>query len=181
MKHVPGSKPISFGTRPLAALLFANMFAIMFAIFFAIIAVPLDAYAASETHPAQGFGPVYDAAHETTLDGTIQQVVTRHTVGSPAGMHLMVAGPQGLVDAHVGPFLSKEMKTAVQAGMPVRIVGATTLLHGKSYFLARQVTIGDHTVTVRSPRGILMPPHSDVAPHSRTRKPVQTENNGGAR
>ena len=55
MKHVPGSKPISFGTGLLATLLFA------------IIAVPVGALAASETHPAHGFGPVYDAAHETTL------------------------------------------------------------------------------------------------------------------
>lgn len=169
MKHVPGSKPISFGTGLLATLLFA------------IIVVPVGALAASETHPAHGFGPVYDAAHETTLEGTIQQVVTKHTVGSPAGMHLMVAGPQGLVDAHVGPFLNREIKTAVTAGMPVRIVGSTTMLHGKSYFLARQVTIGDHTVTVRSPRGILMPPHSDAAPHSKTRMTAQTQNAGGAR
>jgi len=168
MKHVPGSNPIGFGTRWLAALLFA------------IISV-LGAHAASETHPAQGFGPIYDAAHETTLNGTIQQVVTKHTVGSPAGMHLMVAGPHGLVDAHVGPFLSREMKTAVQSGMLVRIVGASALLHGKSYFLARQVTIGDQTVTVRSTRGILMPPHSDVAPHARTRRAAQTEKDGGAR
>ena len=173
MKHVPGRKQIRFGTRWLTALLFASVFA--------IIAVPVGAHVASETHPAHGFGPVYDAAHETTLEGTIQQVVTKHTVGSPASMHLMVAGPQGLVDAHVGPFLGKEMKTAVTAGMPVRIVGATTVLHGKSYFLARLVTIGDRTVTVRSPRGILMPPHSDAAPHSRTRKRAQTQNDGGAR
>lgn len=169
MKLVPGSKPIGLGTSLLAALLFA------------IIAVPQGDLAASETHPAQGFGPVYDAAHETTLNGTIQQVITKHTVGSPAGMHLIVVGPQGLVDAHVGPFLLKEMKTAVVAGMPIRIVGATTLLHGKSYFLARQVTIGDRTVTVRSPRGIMLPPHSDVAPHGRTRKSAQTEKDGGAR
>lgn len=180
MKHVPGSKPIGFGTRWLAAPLFAIMFAIMFASMFAIIAVPPGAHAASETHPAQGFGPVYDAAHETTLNGTIQQVVTKHTIGSPAGMHLMVAGPQGLVDAHVGPFLSKETRAALQAGMPVNIIGATTVLHGKSYFLARQLTVGDRNITVRNKRGFLALERSNRERISRSRMSLHPQN-GGAR
>jgi len=145
------------------------------------VTVPMGAHAASESRPGRGFGPVYDAAHEVTLEGTIQEVVTKHTAGTPPGMHLLVAGPEGLIDAHVGPFVSKEMKAALVAGMPVRIVGATTLLHGKSYLLARQLTVGENTVTVRSPRGIILPPHSDIAPHRRTSKPSQTEPNGGAR
>jgi hypothetical protein len=124
---------------------------------------------------------MYDAAHEITLNGTIREVVTKHTVGSPAGMHLMVAGPEGLVDTHVGPFLNKQTKAALVAGATVRIVGATTSLHGKSYLLARQLTIGENTVTVRSVRGIILAPRSDRARPARTRKPSQTEPTGGAR
>jgi len=147
---------------------------------FATVAVPLGAHAASVSRPGRGFGPVYDAAHEITLEGTIQQVVTKHSVGTPPGMHLLVAGPKGLVDAHVGAFLSKQTKAALVAGMPVRIVGATATLHGKSYLLARQLTFGENTVTIRSPHGIIMPPHSDT-PRVRTRKPAETKFNGGAR
>jgi len=148
---------------------------------FATVAVPLGAHAASVSRPGRGGGPVYDAAHEITVEGTIQEVVTKHTVGTPPGMHLMVAGPQGLVDVHLGPFMSKQTKEALQAGMPVRIVGATTSLHGKTYLLARQITFGESTVTVRSPRGIIMPPHSDNATHHRPTKTSQPETNGGAR
>ena len=47
--------------------------------------------AAPESRAGQGFGPAYDLAHETTLAGTIQGVVTRPEAGSPAGMHLLIA------------------------------------------------------------------------------------------
>jgi hypothetical protein len=160
-------------TRLIAGLLSGLLFATM--------AVSLDAHAASVSRPAQGFRPFYDAAHETTFEGTIQEVVVKHTVGSPAGMHLMVAGPNGLVDTHVGPFMSKETKEVLQPGVPVRIVGASIEMHGKTYFLARQLTVDGNTITVRSPRGFLMLAHAPRAERATTRKPSQPEQNGGAR
>jgi len=148
---------------------------------FATVAVPLGAHAASVSRPGRGFGPVYDAAHEITVEGTIQEVVTKHTVGTPPGIHLMVAGPQGLVDVHLGPFMSKQTKEALQAGMPVRIVGATTSLHGKTYLLARQITFGESTVTVRSPRGFLEVGHADRPHVGRSKARTKIDANGGAR
>jgi hypothetical protein len=160
-------------TRLIAGLLSGFLFATM--------AVSLDAHAASVSRPGQGFGPVYDAAHETTFEGTIQEVVVKHTPGTAPGMHLMVAGPQGLVDAHVGPFMSKETKEVLRPGVPVRIVGANAELHGKTIFMARQLTVDGNIVTVRSPRGFLVQGHSSRAAHARTRKTSQPEQNGGAR
>jgi hypothetical protein len=122
-------------------------------------ALPLGAATAPVARPGQGFGPAYDAAHETILAGTIQEVVTKHTAGSPAGLHLMVFAAKGVVDAHLGPFLSKETKDALQTGMPVQIVGATVTLKDKEYFLARQVTIGGNTITIRNTRGMLLRQH----------------------
>jgi hypothetical protein len=148
---------------------------------FATMAVPLGAQPASESRPGLGFGPVYDAAHEITVNGTIQKIVTRHVVGSPAGMHLLVARPEGVVDAHVGPFLSKETKKALQTGTPVRIVGATSSLNGKDYFLVRELTVGGSTVTVRSEHGLLVRVHSPRAQRARTEKTAQVELNGDAR
>jgi len=149
------------------------------ALIFAIVAVPLGAQAASETH--SGIGPVYDAAHEITVNGTIQTVITKHTKGSPAGMHLMVIGSEGVVDAHVGPFLSKATKEALQEGAPVRIVGAMTLQHGKSYLMARELTVGNRTLMVRSERGMLVPMPTARRARSggETKSPVEA--NGGAR
>lgn len=159
-------------TRLIAGLLSGLLFATM--------AVSLDAHAASVSRPGQGFGPVYDAARETTFEGTIQEVVVEHTAGSPAGMHLMVAGPKGLVDAHIGPFMSKETKEVLQPGVPVRIVGASIELHGKTYFLARQLTVDGNTVTVRSPRGFLVRTQSPRPDRARTRKTSQLGPDGGA-
>jgi len=146
---------------------------------FAILAVPLGAQAAPEPRAARGFGPVYDAAHEITLNGTIQEVVTRHVIGSPAGMHLLVAAPEGVVDTHVGPRLSKETIEALQDGAPVRIVGVMVLLHGKEYLLARLLTVDGHTVTIRSPRGFLVYPYGRRT--MRVTRAAKVETNGGTR
>ena len=43
---------------------------------FAILAVPLGATTAPDSRAGRGFGPAYDAVHETILSGTIQEVVT---------------------------------------------------------------------------------------------------------
>jgi hypothetical protein len=143
--------------------------ALLVGMLFAILTVPLAAQTPPDSPAVRGFGPVYDVAHETTLIGTIQEVVTTHVTGSPAGMHLLVIGPRGIVDTHVGSFLSKETKESMQAGALVRIVGAPILLHGKEYFLARQLTVGGSTVTLRSEHGLLVRASSHV------------ELNGGAR
>lgn len=151
------------------------------ALMLAATAVPLGAQPASETHAGRGFGPVYDAAHEITLNGTIQSIVTRHAKGSPAGMHLLVAGPDGVVDAHVGSFLNKTTRESLHEGSAIKIVGAMTTLHGKDYLLARTMTVGDHTVAVRSTRGMLGPMPAAVRAHSRSQKKSSAEVNGGAR
>ena len=152
---------------------------------FAILAVPLGAKTTADSHVGQGSGPGYDAAHETTLNGTIQEVITEHAIGSPAGMHLLVASPEGVVDTHLGSYLRKETKEALATGTPVRIVGAAVLLHGKEYFLARQLTVGSLVVTVRSKHGLLVRGHSSLVLHSRresrTEKTSPVELNGGAR
>ncbi|MGO9863227.1 MAG: hypothetical protein ACLPLR_06430 [Terriglobales bacterium] len=158
-------------TRTIAGLLTGLLFA--------AVAVPLSAQAAPESRVGSGVGPAYDAAHETILHGTIQEIVSQHAIGGPAGMHLLVAGPQGVVDTHIGPFLSTETKQALQRGTPVWIVGSTVSLNGKEYFLARRLTVSGHTATVRSPRGFLVHPQED-----RSAKIAQAANvatNGGAR
>ena len=155
------------------------------ALLFAILSVPLGATTAPDSRVGQGLGPAYDAAHETTLNGTIQEVVTRHAPGSPAGTHLLVTGATGVVDAHVGPYLSKQTTQALQKGATVRIVGASVSLHGKEYFLARQLTVGGRTVTVRSKNGLLVRNQSPRAKHAKsenkTAKTSQVVLNGGAR
>jgi len=122
----------------------------------ACLAIPAGAQSAAETHPAHGFMQSYDAAHELTVTGTVQEVVTKHTVGSPVGMHLLVSGSEGMIDAHVGPYLSKDVKEALHTGLPIQIVGAMETLHGQQFLLARQLIFGGRMVTVRSQNGFLV-------------------------
>jgi hypothetical protein len=151
------------------------------ALLFAILTVPLGAQPAPETRSPHGFGPFYDAAHEITINGDIQEVVTRRIAGSPAGMHLLVAGPEGQVDAHVGPFLSKEIKDALHTGTPVRIIGAMASLNGKNYLLARELSVGGTTVKLRSKSGLLLRKHPAGLTPPENQKMSQLESNGGAR
>ena len=127
----------------------------------ALAALPVSAQAPSEPHAGRSFGPAYDAAHETTLTGIIDEVVTTHVAGSPAGLHLLVSGPNGTVNAHLGPFLTEETKGALQKGTPVQMVGSTIQLREKQYFLVRELTIDGRTVTIRSAWGFLVYPHAD--------------------
>src|ERR1700691_1002598 len=77
MKHSGSAKSI----RMTASLLIS--------VSFPILAVAQSMHASPA---AQGFGPAYDAAHEITLNGTIQEVTVRQVSGSPPGTHVLVAG-----------------------------------------------------------------------------------------
>jgi hypothetical protein len=152
---------------------------------FAILAVPLDAQTAPETSTQRPTSLGYDKAHEITLNGTIQEVISEHIAGSPAGIHVMVAGSKGIVDAHLGPYLTKDMQEALHAGTPVQIVGAVVTLHGKDYLLARQLIFSGRVVTVRNENGFLVraygPRVGRSKPESSTEKTSSVELSGGAR
>jgi hypothetical protein len=167
--------PILAGLWP--SLLFATLFAASFATF----AFSLD----TETAPAQagrGFAAPYDAAHEITLTGNVQEVVTKHVAGSPAGMHLLIDGPQGTVDAHLGPYLAKDTQEALHTGTPVQIVGAMESLHGRQILLARQLVFGGRIVTIRSPHGFLVRAHATRrVVSSDSEKSDRAASNGGSR
>lgn len=164
------TKPIRIPTLTTAGLLAGLLFA--------ILAVPLGAQPASEARVGHGFGVPYDAAHEITLTGNVQAVVTRHIPGRPAGMHLMVAGPQGVVDAHVGPYLSREVKEALHTGTPVQLVGAMASLRGKTYLMVRELNVGGTKIIVRSAHGFLV---RSQGTNPKTKETAKFESNGGAR
>jgi hypothetical protein len=162
-------------TKPIPITMIAGLLA---GLLFAILTVPLGAQPASETHVGHGFGPVYDAAHQITLTGTVQEVVTRRMAGRPVGMHLMVAGPQGIVDAHVGPYLSKEMKEALHTGTPVDLVGVMASVRGKKYLMVRELNVGGTSVTLRNEHGFLLRSQGSSL---KTKESAQLGSNGGAR
>jgi hypothetical protein len=148
---------------------------------FASLALLLNAQPAGQSHAQHPLIFGYDKAHEITLNGTIQKVISAGIPGSPVGVHLLVAGSQGTVDAHLGPYLTKETQEAMRAGVPVQIIGAMERLHGKNYLLARQLIFSGRTVTVRSENGLLVRAHAPRAARPIADNPSQVETNGGAR
>lgn len=143
----------------------------------ACLAAPVTA--ATESQPARGVVGQYDAAHEMTINGTVQQVITKHTVGSPAGMHLMISGNNGMVDAHVGPYLTKSMQQAVHFGLPVQVVGSMVTVRGKQMLLVRELTYGSQTIIVRNSHGL--PYRPAQTPASLAKKNALFGANGGVR
>jgi hypothetical protein len=165
-------------TRMIAGLLTSLLFA--------ILTLPLTAQSTPESSSTRPMSFGYDKAHEITLNGTIQEVVTqRRESGSPAGLHLLVVGSRGVVDAHLGPFLTKDVQEALHAGTPIQIVGAMQAFQGKNYLLARQVIFGGRLVTVRSENGFLVLVHATRGarskPENTSQNASQVEINGGAR
>jgi hypothetical protein len=120
----------------------------------------------------------YDKAHEITLNGTVKSLVPRNVSGGPAGLHLILTTSQGAVDAHVGPYLTKDVQKQLTAGTAVQIIGAKETVHGKSYLLVRQLIFGGRLINVRTANGILTPAEANRPGHARSQR---SESNGGAR
>jgi hypothetical protein len=144
----------------------------------ATLALPVGANAASEATTRAVPSTTYDRAHEITVEGTIETVVKQPEPGSPAGLHVVLESSRGTYDAHLGPYLSKDMQEALHTGTPVQIVGAIETGHGHSYLLARQLTVGGSTVTIRSRNGQLV---RAIAPRSaRAARETKSQVAGGA-
>lgn len=167
---------------PVSSLIFAFLL-------FALSGTSLVAQSATEVQATHGRAPIYDPARETTVVGTVQEVITKHTAGGPAGMLLVVAGPNGVVNAHLGPFVNAETKAALRVGEVVEIVGVTTHVREKEFFLVRELTVAGHTVEIRSAHGFLIFPHTNQ-PHgepsnsdhgTKNERAVKAESNGDVR
>jgi hypothetical protein len=151
---------------------------LLLGLLFATVTIPLSAQPAEPgaQHPG-AWG--YDKAHEITLTGTIEEVKEKAPAGSPVGLHLTVAGTQGKVDAHLGPYMSKQTLAALHTGSAVQIVGAMEKRNGREYLLARQVIFGGRMVQVRSENGFLVRQHLPQSHRGNQKSALGT--NGGAR
>jgi len=147
-----------------------------------LVAAMLLALAAEAATPSQsssvdrGSGLAYDQTKEVTVVGTVERFVAHQESGGPAGLHLFISTSGRTVDAHLGPFFSKQNQEALESGQSVQIVGISTTTQGKDVLLARQLIIAGRLVTVRNERGALVREH----PARRTTRDSQSAINGGA-
>ncbi len=151
-------------------------------IFVCLLAAMLLALAAEAATPSQsssvggGSELAYSQPKEITVVGTVERLVMHPASGGPPGFHLFITTSGKTVDAHLGPFLSKQNQEKLVAGQSVQIVGISTNLHGKDVLLARQLIFAGRLVTVRNERGALVREH----PARRTTRDSKPAVNGGA-
>jgi hypothetical protein len=95
-------------------------------------------------------------APDVTVIGIVQQVVSNQTAGAPAGLHLMLGTPQGVVDASVGPYLAPDIKAALVSGKQIQVSGQIQTLHDQKYLIVRQVVLDGKPIAVRNDHGSLV-------------------------
>jgi hypothetical protein len=107
---------------------------------------------------AQAVALAQAPAHDVTMAGTVQQLITTHTPGAPTGTQLVAAGPQGSFTASLGSLLSEQVRQTLTPGMPIQVSGAMETINGKSYLLARTLTVAGNQVIIRNQHGFLVHP-----------------------
>jgi len=103
---------------------------------------------------AHNTGPRYDATKETKIKGVVEDF--REVPGEQGTLHLVVKTESKTVLVHVGPteFL-KEIDTSFNKGDQVTVTGAVWPgTSGEEEILAREITDGQNTSTLRDAKGV---------------------------
>jgi hypothetical protein len=111
-----------------------------------------------------------------TVTGPIQSIVS-DSAHRPAGMHVLVSGSNGTVDACLGSFVSHDVQQSLREGTSIEVTGSNETVNGNEYLLVRQMTVGGRQILIRNEHGFLV--------HAQSRKKAQsavhsTNVNGGA-
>lgn len=109
--------------------------------------------AAAATQKSASTGPKYDPANEVKIKGVVDDI--REVPGDFEGTHLVVKTDGGTVLVHVAPadFL-KEIDTSFKKGDEVQVVGCKAPDTTENEVLAREITVGTNTTTLRDDKGI---------------------------
>lgn len=98
-------------------------------------------------------GPKYDAASQVKIKGVIEDI--HETPGAYEGTHLLVKTDTGDVLVHLAPadFL-KEIDASFKKGEAVEVVGAKNMGTEGAEILAKEITVGNNTTTLRDDGGV---------------------------
>ena len=108
---------------------------------------------AAITQKVANTGPKYDIANEVKIKGVVEDI--REVPGEFEGTQLVVKTDTSTVLVHVAPadFL-KEMDTSFKKGDEVQVIGAKAPNTTEGEILAREITVGVNTTTLRDDKGI---------------------------
>jgi hypothetical protein len=120
----------------------------------AALALAVPALAAQHGDQMAMPGMSYDKATETTITGTIDNVVEVPGQQPMSGVHLVLSTAEGTVHVHAGPatYLAAK-KVSFQKGDKVQVIGSRIKGEGFEAILARQVKRGSQTVVLRDATG----------------------------
>jgi hypothetical protein len=124
---------------------------------------------APQSHP---WAASATAKTETKINGTIQQVTSKH-----GATQLVVEGSNGTVTADLGPYASGTAKS-LSAGDHIEIAGWSRTTNGSNVLVARQVIAGERQIVIRNQHGI--PVHPAPATSTKPQR-VGASFTGGAR
>jgi hypothetical protein len=98
-------------------------------------------------------GPKYDVKNEVKIKGVVEEV--RQVPGQFAGTQLVVKTDNKTVLVQVAPadFL-KEIETSFNKGDQVEVVGCKAPDATEEEILAREITVGQNTTTLRDDKGV---------------------------
>jgi DNA/RNA endonuclease YhcR with UshA esterase domain len=119
------------------------------AVVFSLMALTVTAQKAQKIKDG---GPKYDLANEVKIKGVVEDI--RESQGEPGGVLLLIKADTGEVPVYVGPqaFL-KEIEVSFSKGDQVEVVGAKALNTAEGVVLAREITVGNNSFTLRDDKG----------------------------
>jgi hypothetical protein len=113
---------------------------------------------------------------DVAVTAIIQEVVPNNASGIPAGLHVMLGTPQGVLDASVGPYLAPDIQQALVAGKQVQVFGQVKTIHEEKYLLVRELVLDGKSIAVRNDHGSLI--RSRLQERARTQSSLNEQNGG---
>ncbi|WP_158791614.1 hypothetical protein [Granulicella sp. L60] len=115
---------------------------------------------------------------ELSVDGPIIEVVSKRSLGSPQGTHLLVSANMQTMDVSVGPYLAPDVRTKISKASQIHVTGVMRSINGKTYLVAREIVLNGQTFVIRNQSGFLV--HGSSSNGQPGSRREHTEQVGGA-
>jgi hypothetical protein len=115
-------------------------------------------------------------SRDVSVTSIIQQVIPNHSSSIPAGLHVILLTPQGVLDVSVGPYLTQDIQQTLIPGAQVQAFGQLKTIHDQTYLLARQLVLNGRLITIRNDHGSLV--HTRTQTHTRSQSSLNDQVGG---
>ncbi len=127
---------------------------LVFALLIALAIPALAADGIKRTSPL-----AYDKAHEITVRGTIQRVVSQPAGTEHKSITLIVVNGESTREVALGSFLPKDVEDLMVERKPIQLIGAMQTFRGRQTLMVRRIILDGRTVEVRNEHGFFLRPN----------------------